>query len=68
MSQETVRAWASVMVDPPVQWESAKLWNRWVVWGSFNAGGLGKREDGVYPFSSAAAVSISLNVDPGGYS
>ena len=65
-SHDTVRARASVMVEPPGQVESAKLWNRRLVWGSESEDGLGNVDDGVYPCSRAAARSISLNVDPGG--
>ena len=53
---------------PPRQCSPPKFWRLCVVCGRSREGGFGNVVFGFIPFSSAAAVVTSLNVEPGGNS
>src|SRR5437763_4588487 len=50
---------------PPRQCSPPKFESLWLVWGRLSWAGLGNFVFGVRPASRAAAVSISLKVEPG---
>ena len=68
MLHERRSASASVTSAPPPQVPPPELRTTASVPGSVSDAGFGKVDSGVYrPDSSAAAVTTSLNVDPGGF-